>query len=149
MNQKIEYFSKLNIEKKCDFAITIGKLASDYLNDNNAKGLVDEAFEIARQWNGTLGDIGEKLYYYLDNEENGFTLFQEMEDDEVIINAWNCIIDAIAYVSKAAYEIKGEKYLPEPIEIVDDNTISHMIQSLFLCDETKKDIIEKTFEKYI
>ena len=55
-----------------------------------------------------------------------------MEEDEVEISAWDCIIDAIAYVSKAAYEKEGIKYLPESIEIVDDNIFTHMMQSLIL-----------------
>ena len=83
----------------------------------------------------------------LDNEENGFTLFQEMEEDEKNISAWDCIIDAVAYVSRAAYEKEGVKYLPEPIEIVDDNIFTHMVQSLILCDSMECEYIEKVYKK--
>ena len=40
------------------------------------------------------------------------------------------ITDAVAYVSRAAYEKEGAKYLPEPIEAVDENIFTHMVQSL-------------------
>ena len=82
-----------------------------------------------------------------DNEENRFTLFQEMEEDEKKISAWDCIIDAVAYVSRAAYENEGIKYLPETIEIVDDNIFTHMVQSLTLCDSMECEYIEKVYKK--
>lgn len=34
------------------------------------------------------------------NEEDGFTLFQEANQETKRVDAWNCIIDAIAYVSR-------------------------------------------------
>ena len=95
----------------------------------------------------TEENVGEVLYNFLDNEENGFTLFQEMEEDEKKISAWDCIIDAVAYVSRAAYENEGIKYLPEPIEIVDDNIFTHMVQSLTLCDSMECEYIEKVYKK--
>ena len=63
------------------------------------------------------------------------------------ISAWDCIIDAVAYVSRAAYEKEGVKYLPEPIEIVDDNIFTHMVQSLTLCDSIECEYIEKVYKK--
>ncbi|MEH7229141.1 Imm6 family immunity protein [Bacillus safensis] len=44
------------------------------------------------------------LYELLDNEENGITIIQEMSDIETDILAWNCIIDAVAYTSRKAFE---------------------------------------------
>lgn len=72
-----------------------------------------------------------------------------MEEDEHCISAWDCIIDAIAYVSRAAYEKEGEKYLPEPIELVDDNIFIHMKKSLILCNSIECENIvniEKMFD---
>lgn len=83
----------------------------------------------------------------MDNEENGFTLFQEMEEDEKKISAWDCIIDAIAYASRVAYEKEGVKYLPEPIEIVNDNIFTHMTHSLILCNSMECEYIRKIYQK--
>ena len=109
--------------------------------------LINEAIEVSWKWVHTEENVGEVLYNFLDNEENGFTLFQEMEEDEKKISAWDCIIDAVAYVSRAAYENEGIKYLPEPIEIVDDNIFTHMVQSLTLCDSMECEYIEKVYKK--
>ena len=70
-----------------------------------------------------------------------------MEKDEKKISAWDCIIDAVAYVSRVAYEKEGVKYLPEPIEIVNDNIFTHMMNSLILCDDMKYEDIEKVYQK--
>ena len=43
--------------------------------------------------------------------------------------------------------VEGVKYLPEPIEIVDDNIFTHMIQSLILCNSLECEYIEKVYEK--
>ncbi|WP_244811751.1 Imm6 family immunity protein [Caldibacillus sp. NES_3] len=45
-------------------------------------------------------NIGDILYELLDNEENGITIIQEMSDNETDVEAWNCIIDAVAYTSR-------------------------------------------------
>ena len=90
--------------------------------------------------------IGDELYFFLDNEENGFTLLQEFEEDDIKVSAWNCIIDAIAIVSRMAYERMGQRFFPEAIEIVDDSTFSHMISSLISCDDTEKDYIASVYD---
>ena len=117
--------TKLEKKNKCTFAIKLAEKASSYLQESNVKGLINEAIEVSWKWVHTEENVGEVLYNFLDNEENGFTLFQEMEEDEK----------------------KGVKYLPEPIEIVDDNIFTHMVQSLILCDSMECEYIEKVYKK--
>ena len=136
---------ELNQKSKCTFAVKLAERASSYIQKSCVKSLINEALDIAREWIHIEGNAGEALYIFLDNEENGFTLYQEMEEDEVEISAWDCIIDAIAYVSKTAYEKEGIEYLPEPIEIVDDNIFIHMMQSLILCDGMESEYIKDVF----
>lgn len=139
------HVKELNQKSKCIFAVKMAERASSYIQKSCVKSLINEALDIAREWIHTEGNAGEVLYNFLDNEENGFTLYQEMEEDEIEISAWDCIIDAIAYVSKAAYEKEGIEYLPEPIEIVDDNIFTHMMQSLILCDGMESEYIKDVF----
>ena len=135
--------SRLSRIEKCNLAIELGERAAVYLGDNDAiKSQVADALNLAKKWNETE-DAGELLYDFLDNEEHGFTIYQENEEDEIKINAWNCIIDAIAFVSKMAYLESGIKYLPEPIEIVDDDIFDHMKKALSLCGEEEREFISK------
>ena len=141
--------AKLNSKDKCVLAIKLAEKAYLYIKDNNAKNFINNAIEVSWEWIRSGKKAGEVLYNFLDDEDTGFTLFQEMEEDEHCISAWDCIIDAIAYVSRAAYEKEGEKYLPEPIELVDDNIFIHMKKSLILCNSIKCENIvniEKMFD---
>lgn len=74
--------TKLEQKNKCIFAIKLAEKASSYLQESNVKGLINEAIEVSWKWVHTEENVGEVLYNFLDNEENGFTLFQEMEEDE-------------------------------------------------------------------
>ncbi len=141
----IIHVKELNQKSKCTFAVKLAERASSYIQKNSVKSLVYEAIDAAWKWIHKDENAGEVLYNFLDNEENGFTLYQEIEEDEIEISAWDCIIDAIAYVSKAAYEKEGIEYLPEPIEIVDDNIFTHMIESLILCDSMESEYIKDVF----
>ena len=141
--------NKMNYLEKCIFAIKIGEYASGIFDGDSEKTLIDEALGIAKEWVDSEQEAGETLYFFLDNEDNGFTLSQEMEENETKINAWNCIIDAVAFVARAAYEKEGQEYFPEPIEIVDDSVISHMIQSLLKCDNSAQHFIEIAYQTSI
>ena len=74
--------TKLGQKNKCIFAIKLAEKASSYLQVKNVKVLLNEAIKVSWKWVHTEENLGEVLYDFLDNEENGFTLFQEMEEDE-------------------------------------------------------------------
>ena len=137
---------KLDQKNKCIFVIKLAEKASSYLQKSNVNGLINEAIETCWKWIHSEEIPGDVLYNFLDNDENGFTLFQEMEEDEKSISAWNCIIDAVAYVSRAAYEKEGVKYMPEPIEIIDDDIFTHMMDSIIICDAMAQEYIEKLYQ---
>ncbi|CAG9612019.1 hypothetical protein BACCIP111899_01191 [Bacillus rhizoplanae] len=86
-------------------------------------------------WLRDKDNIGDILYDLLDNEENGITIIQEMSDNEVDMIAWNCIIDAVAYTSRKAFEREGVNYYPEPIALVDDTLVDHFIDCFEKCIE--------------
>lgn len=136
---------KLNKKDKCVFAVKIAERASLYFEDTKAVPLINNAIEIASMYIRTEKGDGELLYNFLDNVDNGFTVFQEMENDEKIRNAWDCIIDAIAYITKEVYLTNGAKYFPEPIEMVDDTIFTHMINALKKCSSRESEFIESLY----
>lgn len=132
-------------KEKIKFCLMIAEKAAEYLDNKEAKALIELALKRSWEWVENKCDIAEELYNYLDNEENGFTTLQERETDERSAAAWNCIIDAIAFVCKSAYLEAGKKYLPEPIELVDDDIIDHMIESFLLCNGGDESQVEKLY----
>ncbi len=132
----------LRKKDKCVFAVKMAERASRYFEDAKTASLIDNAIEIASAYIRTEKGDGELLYNFLDNENDGFTVLQEMEADEKTKDAWDCIIDAIAYVAKEAYLANGEKYFPEPIEMVDDTVFAHMTDALKKCSPEEAKFIE-------
>ena len=94
---------------------------------------VEKAIDLTRQWLNDKTDVSQKLYDLLDDEECSFTLYQESEKDEYMIDVWNCIIDAVAYICRKIYEEQGADYFPEPIELVDEDTYSRQLAGYEKC----------------
>lgn len=72
---------------KAIFAIRLAEKANFYLQADN-QNMVKEALSLCWKWIETESDLGEELYYFLDNEENGFTLLQEFEEDDIKIRGY-------------------------------------------------------------
>lgn len=132
-------------EEKNKFCLIIAEKAKEYVDNKEARTLIELAIQRGWEWMKKKCDISEELYNYLDNEENGFAIFQECETDEIIIAAWNSIIDAIAFICKSAYLEAGADFFPEPIESVDDDTIEHMIKSFLLCNGGDENQVNKLY----
>ena len=94
---------------------------------------VEKAIDLTRQWLNDKTDVSQKLYDLLDDEECSFTLYQESEKDEYMIDVWNCIIDAVAYICRKIYEEQGADYFPDPIELVDEDTYSRLLAGYEKC----------------
>lgn len=56
-----------------------------------------------------------------------------MEEDEVRRHALNCIIYGVAYIARKSYEHEGAKYFPEPIELVDEKTVTDVDFFVYCC----------------
>jgi hypothetical protein len=74
---------------------------------------------------------GIELYLMLDNEEDkGVALYEQFTDDPHQETIWICVIDAIAYTIWQAYQYENQKYLPQPIETVDNDTIGEFMSNI-------------------
>ena len=103
------------------------------IGDEDAVCYVEKALDLTRKWLNDKTDVSQKLYDLLDDEECSFTLYQESEKDEYMIDVWNCIIDAVAYICRKIYEEQGADYFPEPIELVDEDTYSRLLAGYEKC----------------
>ena len=103
------------------------------IGDEEAVCYVEKAMDLTRKWLNDKTDVSQKLYDLLDDEECSLTLYQESEKDEYMIDVWNCIIDAVAYICRKIYEEQGADYFPEPIELVDEDTYSRLLAGYEKC----------------
>ena len=103
------------------------------IGNEDAVCYVEKAMDLTWKWLNDKTDVSQKLYNLLDDEECSLTLYQESEKDECVIEVWNCIIDAVAYICRKIYEEQGADYFPEPIELVDEYTYSRLLAGYEKC----------------
>jgi hypothetical protein len=73
---------------------------------------------------------GDEFYDMLDNEDGGVTNYEQFTDDPQQLAIWFCGLYAIAYTIWQAYQHENQKYVPQPIEIVDDSVIDEFMTEI-------------------
>lgn len=126
-------FRNLTEDSKVIFSLGLSEKVLSVFSKKEDQILAQEVIYKCWEWLEDKENIGDILYDILDNEENGITIIQEISDNETDIMAWNCIIDAVAYTSRKAFEREGVKYYPEPIALVDDTLVEHFIDCFREC----------------
>lgn len=121
---------------KNEFCLDIVSKAKECIADEEAKVLIETVIRISRGGMKDKSEIAEELYDCL----NRFTIYQENTTDENTMTTWDAIIDAVAIVCKNAYLEAGAKYFPEPIELVGDDTVNHMLNSFLSVSENDLEI---------
>lgn len=136
-------FSSLTEDGKVIFFLGLSEKVLSVFSQKEDQILAQEVIYKCWEWLKGKENIGDILYELLDNEENGITIIQEMSDNETDVIAWNCVIDAVAYTSRKAFEREGVKYYPEPIALVDDTLADHFMDCFAKCIEDSDSYIQR------
>ena len=136
-------FSSLTEDGKVIFFLGLSEKVLSVFSQKEDQIIAQEVIYTCWVWLKGKENIGDILYELLDNEENGITIFQEMSDNETDVIAWNCVIDAVAYTSRKAFEREGVKYYPEPIALVDDTLVDHFMDCFEKCIENSEIYIQR------
>ncbi|HFK1545150.1 TPA: Imm6 family immunity protein [Bacillus albus] len=136
-------FSSLTEDGKVIFFLGLSEKVLSVFSQKEDQILAQEVIFKCWEWLKGKENIGDILYELLDNEENGITIIQEMSDNEIDVIAWNCVIDAVAYTSRKAFEREGVKYYPEPIALVDDTLVGHFMDCFAKCIENSDSYIQR------
>ncbi|MCJ7989247.1 Imm6 family immunity protein [Priestia megaterium] len=136
-------FNNLTEDGKVIFFLGLSEKALSVFSQKEDQILAQEVLYKCWEWLENKENIGDILYELLDNEENGITIVQEMSDNETDVIAWNCVIDAVAYTSRKAFEREGVKYYPEPIALVDETLVDHFMDCFERCIENSDSYIQR------
>ena len=121
-------FMSLRDDKKTAFLLELSMKTVSLLHKVKHKTIAEKTIEYCRKWLYNGSPDGDFLYELLINEQDGITIFAENTEDISEQAAWNCIIDAVAFTSRKAYESENVKWYPEPIELVSDELIYHFMK---------------------
>ena len=102
----------------------------DYISDKDYKEFVRESLKLSSQALANNSVISpDILYGRLENlDEYDILTFMEL-DKETNPLVWSCIANCFALICYHLYQQSGEKYLPQIIESVDEETIEAYVSS--------------------
>ncbi|MEK4853300.1 Imm6 family immunity protein [Paenibacillus sp. FSL H7-0756] len=140
-------WSILPIDKKIVFYLGLSEFIVQSLSDNSFFEDARNALDICWRWFESKIPTGDEIYTLLDDgtEFGGLFIDMQMDENEENEAKWDCIVDAVSFVNKQAYILEGARYLPAPIENVDDELIIHFIDRFHSINPENKDIAEDFF----
>jgi len=133
----------LTDEKKLIYYLGLSQKVLSLLTKAEDQKIAQEILDKCWSWLQNQSGSGEEFYYLLDNEDNGITIIEEMSTVEMDKFIWNCVIDAVAYTSRKAFENEGAVYFPEPIALVDDDLAAHFDDCYIRCNNGDSGDISK------
>jgi hypothetical protein len=117
----------LDANEKVGFFLGMSELIIHNMDGNDYIDKIREALDLCWIWHETKRPTGDEIYSLLDDgtEFGGLFIYMQLDKSEKNEIIWDAIIDAVSYVNHEAFIFKNEKYVPEPIENVDDDIIEH------------------------
>lgn len=102
----------------------------DYISDKDYKEFVRESLKLSSQALDNNSVISpDFLYGRLENlDEYDILTFMEL-DNETNPLVWSCIANYFALICYHLYQQSGEKYFPQTIESVDEETLEAYVSS--------------------
>jgi Immunity protein Imm6 len=156
MNEKTteleNLFKTITIRGQAAFLLTVAEMiVSELASDDNGISLAKNAIDDSWEWSEKLTISGDKLYSYVDNEDEEKDLgvrelYYQRQNNPVMIAAVIAITCIVGYVARLAYIIEGKTSFPVCIEIIDQDFIGYILENA--C-ETKAFNIDKAYRVMI
>ncbi|MFY0781056.1 Imm6 family immunity protein [Peribacillus simplex] len=143
----IEKINEMNADLQVAFLLTLSEKVIGMLSNSSGYKDAVEAIDLCWSWVENKNIPGDTIYQFLDNtDETGLFILMQFEESELKMKVWNCIIDAIAFTDWKAYIEQGEKFLPAPIESVDEDVIHHFINNFLEINHGKDGMIYRLID---
>lgn len=143
----IEKINEMNADLQVAFLLTLSEKVICMLSNSSGYKDAVEAIDLCWSWVENKNISGDTIYQFLDNaDETGLFILMQFEENELKMKAWNCIIDAIAFADWKAYIEQGEKYLPAPIESVDEDLFNHFLNNFLEINQGTDEMIYRLID---
>lgn len=144
--------SNLNDTYKNIFCILVAEKAGEYLKASKEHARISEVLDRCWEWVREEFPIADELCEVLaSEEEEDFANASAMETNPQKVSAWGCVIYALAYIAKSAFQAEGDEYVPEYLEMdadeMLDNLAGHFMECALNNGPVLKDIYDKCMQK--
>lgn len=133
-------FKFLESDKQVAFFLGISETIVNLLVASSDFKDVTNALNVCWQWLEDKRYSGDEIYALLDDGTEFTGLYMQMQDEKDHLRelAWGCIVDAISFTTWKAYQYSDEKFLPAPIENVDEDLVYQFLEGFYMIKDTNK-----------
>ncbi|MBA4549428.1 hypothetical protein H1R82_13230 [Thermoactinomyces intermedius] len=125
----MSWFLKIHEDAKSAYLLALTEKLIDKIRGKEGFQQVRKTIDMCWEWVEEKKHEGDDIYFEFDNEnDTGVSIYIELTDDPQEELIWMCAMYAICYVAWQAYNYANEKYVPQPIEMVDDDTIDEFMK---------------------
>lgn len=127
----MKYWDSLDREKQVSFYLGLSENIVSLLENSMFYNDVRKALDLCWNWFETKKVLGDELYTLLDDgtEYNGLFIKMQMDEEKANEPIWECIVTAISFVNKVAFESENVAYLLSPLEFIEENLISYFLEN--------------------
>jgi Immunity protein Imm6 len=147
----MEWLEKLSSDAKVAYLLTLTEKMMHQIEKYHWYGLARNVMDMCWEWLEEKKHHGDELYLRIDNDVDGLghikgVAFVDDQPDPQEKALWFCVTQAAFYVTWQAYEYEEEEYVPQAIEITDDEAIDWFMESMRKADGYQEEWSERLKE---
>lgn len=121
----MEFINKLNAEAKVAVGLVIAEKMFNIISvEETGYKAGREALDSCWKWLEGGKIAGDDLCNYIDSEDYvDVAEFANKERDVQKQYAWYSVLDAVSYTTYQAYKKENRKFVPQVVEVIDDETL--------------------------
>ncbi|WP_368004323.1 Imm6 family immunity protein [Bacillus sp. FSL K6-2869] len=146
----MDFINDISEEAKVALGLAIAEKMYAFIDkEDEGYHIGEKALEDCWKWLSGKELSSDDLCNYIDSEDYmDVAEFANKEKDEQKQYGWYSVLDAVSYTAYQAYKRENKKFVPQVLEIIDDETLNTLWENVI---ESKMiDIAElKTLTKYL
>ncbi|MEK4799328.1 Imm6 family immunity protein [Thermoactinomyces sp. FSL K6-2592] len=147
----MEWIENVSSEAKVAFLLTLTEKIMHKIENYKWYGLTRRTMDMCWEWLEEKKHSGDELYLKIDNDVDGLAhikgvAFVDDQPDPQEKALWFCVTQAAFYVTWQAYEYEEEEYVPQAIEMTDDEVIDWFMEKIVKVDGYQEEWAERLRE---
>lgn len=128
---EMEWLIGVHTDARAAFLLALTEKVIDQIDLEEGYQKARETLNMCWDWVEEKKHQGSDLYHMLENEEaTGVAIYIQFTDDSQQEAIWFCTVYAIVYTIWQAYKYENQKYMPQPIELIDDDAINEFMAEI-------------------
>jgi len=140
----MEWVKNVNADARAAYVLTLSEKIMGKIENYEWFHPVRETMDLCWEWVEEKKHSGDDLYLRVDNEDgDGIAYFDEDINNSQDKLVWLCVLDAMYYSILQAYQYEREEYVPQAIEMVDDQTIDEFMEKIIQVEGYQEEWAER------